>query len=114
MSEVAGENTQFIDLQAQQQQIRAAVEEYSILINDRDKVAANLKSKGVPTTIYYPMPLHLQTAFSSLGYKNGDFPVSENIAATILSLPMHPYLQPEDQDYIIDSLTESISKALRP
>lgn len=111
MSEAAGKNIQFIDLQAQQRQIRAAVEEYSILINDWDKVEANLKSKGVPTAIYYPRPLHLQTVFSSLGYKKGDFPVSENIAATILSLPMHPYLQPEDQDYIIDSLNESLSKA---
>jgi len=55
MSEVAGKNTQFIDLQVQERQIRAAVEEYSILINDWDKVEANLKSKGVPTTIYYPM-----------------------------------------------------------
>jgi len=108
MSEVAGENTQFIDLQAQQRQIRAAAEEHSILINDWDKVEANLKSKGVPTAIYYPRPLHLQTAFSSLGYKKGDFPVSENIANTILSLPMHPYLQSNDQDYIIDSLTEVI------
>jgi dTDP-4-amino-4,6-dideoxygalactose transaminase len=56
-----------------------------------------LKAAEIPTAIYYPQPLHLQTAFSSLGYQKGDFPVSEDYAQRIFSLPMHPYLEEEDQ-----------------
>ena len=54
-----------------------------------------LKEAGIPTAIYYPKPLHLQTAFSYLGYRQGEFPVSEYVSERIFSLPMHPYL---DQD----------------
>ena len=60
--------------------------QYSILTENRDALAASLKSRGVPTAIYYPKPLHLQTAFSSLGYKRGEFPISEHVADTIISL----------------------------
>lgn len=82
--------------------------QYSILSSNRDGLMAQLKLKGVPTAIYYPQPLHLQTAFTTLDYKKGDFPVSERIADTILSLPMHPYLEAEGQDYIIDSVIQSL------
>jgi dTDP-4-amino-4,6-dideoxygalactose transaminase len=51
-----------------------------------------LKAKGIPTAVYYPKPLHLQTAFARLKYKEGDFPASESAARRIVSLPMHPYL----------------------
>jgi len=51
-----------------------------------------LKAVGVPTAIYYPKPLHLQTVFADLGYKMGDLPVSEDIASRIFAVPMHPYL----------------------
>ncbi len=80
--------------------------QYSLLSEQRDELMKKLKSKGIPTAIYYPRPLHLQTAYSWLDYKKGDFPVSEKIADQIFSLPMHPYLSVEDQQYIIDSLIE--------
>ena len=77
--------------------------QYSILTKDgnhRAELQARLKEAGVPTAIYYPKPLHLQTAFQSLGYKPGDFPVSEDAASRIFSIPMHPYLSLEDQEKI--------------
>ncbi len=83
--------------------------QYSVLCADarhRSAVQERLKGEGIPTAIYYPIPLHLQTAFADLGYRKGDFPVSERCAERILSLPMHPYLNPEDQENIIRTILE--------
>jgi UDP-2-acetamido-2-deoxy-ribo-hexuluronate aminotransferase len=74
---------------------KSAWAQYSILAKDggdRARLQQTLKSAGIPTAIYYPRPLHLQGAFANLGYKSGDFPVSEEMASRIFSLPMHPYL----------------------
>jgi dTDP-4-amino-4,6-dideoxygalactose transaminase len=82
--------------------------QYSILARDeahRTTLMERLKAAGVPTAIYYPKPLHLQTAFAPLGYAPGAFPVSEDAAARIFSLPMHPYLQESDQKFIVSALT---------
>jgi dTDP-4-amino-4,6-dideoxygalactose transaminase len=81
--------------------------QYSILVPERANVMSKLKRAGVPTAIYYPKPLHLQEAFRSLGYRHGDFPVSERIADSIFSIPMHPYLSHEDQDYIVNAIVGS-------
>jgi dTDP-4-amino-4,6-dideoxygalactose transaminase len=81
--------------------------QYSILSKDerhRSELQNRLKEAGIPTAIYYPKPLHLQTAFQNLGYKAADFPVSEDYAGRIFSLPMHPYLAAEDQEQIAKSL----------
>jgi UDP-2-acetamido-2-deoxy-ribo-hexuluronate aminotransferase len=78
--------------------------QYSLLAKDdrhRSTQQSKLKQAGVPTAIYYPKPLHLQTAFSYLGYRQGDFPISEDCASRIFSLPMHPYLRPEEQERIV-------------
>lgn len=80
--------------------------QYSVLVQRRDEMLGKLKSRGVPTAVYYPKPLHLQEAFRNLGYKRGDFPVSERIADSIFSIPMHPYLSEDVQDYIIQSIIE--------
>lgn len=77
--------------------------QYSILAKDekhRAELQSKLQEAGIPTAIYYPKPLHMQTAFKSLGYKEGDFPISENLAGRIFSLPMHPYLKQEEQERI--------------
>ena len=66
----------------------------------RQRLQEGLKQAGIPTAVYYPKPLHLQTAFSRLGYKEGDFPYSEDASRRIFSLPMHPYLKPEEQEAI--------------
>jgi len=75
--------------------------QYSVLSDDREKLQGALKRAGIPTAVYYPKPLHLQAAFSYLGYRPGDFQVSEQISQKIFSLPMHPYLTREEIDQII-------------
>ncbi|BCD60631.1 MULTISPECIES: DegT/DnrJ/EryC1/StrS aminotransferase family protein [unclassified Nitratiruptor] len=85
--------------------------QYSIQVQNRDEVCKKLNEKGIPTAIHYPKPLHLQKAFSNLGYKLGDFPVAEKVSQHIMSLPMSPFLQKEQQDYIIDSLIEIVKEA---
>jgi len=59
--------------------------------------------------IYYPSPLHLQKAYSYLGYGSGDFPVAEKLCGEVLALPMHTELVREQQDYVISSLIKSIN-----
>jgi dTDP-4-amino-4,6-dideoxygalactose transaminase len=89
-------------------EMTSAWAQYSVLAEDgthRNQLQARLKEAGVPTAIYYPKPLHLQTAFKSLGYEEGDFPVSEDYAGRIFSLPMHPYLSDSDQEFIIKNLS---------
>ena len=78
--------------------------QYSVLAADEQHRAAiqdHLRAEGIPTAIYYPIPLHLQPAFAYLKYSAGDFPVSEDCSRRIFSLPMHPYLEKKDQDRII-------------
>lgn len=73
--------------------------QYTVKAKDAEARAAfqaNLADKGIPTMIYYPKPLHLQGAFAPLGYRSGDFPVSEQLGDQVFSLPMHPYL-PDEQ-----------------
>jgi dTDP-4-amino-4,6-dideoxygalactose transaminase len=76
--------------------------QYTMRHPNRSDVMTALKEKGIPTAIYYPLPLHLQEAFLKLGYKSGDFPISEKAANEVFSIPMHPYLQESDQDKIIE------------
>ena len=79
--------------------------QYSVLAKDsenRDELRNKLQEEGIPTAIYYPIPLHLQTAYSYLGYKEGDMPVCEKVGTKIFSLPMHPYLTDEEIDKICE------------
>jgi UDP-2-acetamido-2-deoxy-ribo-hexuluronate aminotransferase len=89
--------------------LRSVWAQYSILAKDGDHRTAlqkKLQDNKIPTAIYYPKPLHLQTAFASLGYKKGDFAMSENTASRIFSLPMHPYLVEQDQQQIANIINE--------
>jgi dTDP-4-amino-4,6-dideoxygalactose transaminase len=70
----------------------------------RDELKAWLQEKQIPSMIYYPVPLHLQKAYMDLGYKEGDFPVSEQHAKTVLSLPMHSELEEEQLNYISEQI----------
>jgi dTDP-4-amino-4,6-dideoxygalactose transaminase len=77
--------------------------QYSVLAGNkkhRAELQSKLKDAGIPTAIYYPKPLHHQTAFKPLGYEEGDFTISEEYADRIFSLPMHPYLTFDDQERI--------------
>jgi dTDP-4-amino-4,6-dideoxygalactose transaminase len=77
--------------------------QYCILAKDQSQRSAlqkKLQENDIPTAVYYPKPLHLQTAFSRLGYHQGDFPKSEDCAQRIFSIPMHPYLKKVEQEEI--------------
>ncbi len=78
--------------------------QYSIRVEDREAMVEKLTDKGIPTAVHYPVPLHLQECFSDLGYKEGDFPMSEKISTQIMSLPMSSYLKQEEQDYIVEAI----------
>ncbi|HVY69569.1 MAG TPA: DegT/DnrJ/EryC1/StrS family aminotransferase, partial [Verrucomicrobiae bacterium] len=85
--------------------------QYTIRVPDRDALGASLKAKGIPTAVYYPKCLHEQPVFENLGYRLGDFPVSERAATEVISLPMHPFLSAADQDMIVAAVREAVGKA---
>jgi len=81
---------------------------FAIRVKNRDKVKKELSSRGIATGIHYPTPIHLQEAYRFMGYKKGDFPVSETVAEEILSLPMFPELTEDQIRYVCNSLGEII------
>ena len=80
---------------------RAVYHLYVIRTHDRDGMMKHLKEAGIATGIHYPIPLHMQKAYDYLNYRQGDFPVSEKVSAEIVSLPMFPTLQPEQQSRVV-------------
>ena len=77
---------------------------YIIQVDDREALQDHLSQAGVATGIHYPIPIHLQQAYTELGYKEGDFPVTEQAAKRILSLPMFPGMSPEAINYTVDAI----------
>ena len=82
--------------------------QYTLRMPNRDAVAAALKAKGIPTAIYYPKPLHQQTAYNKFPCAGNGVPVAERLAGEVLSLPMHPYLEEAVQDRIITAVRETL------
>ncbi len=78
--------------------------QFTLVMDERDAVAGRLKAQGIPTAIYYPRPLHRQTAYRAYPCAPDGLPVSEELAGRVLSLPMHPYLDAPTQDRIIAAL----------
>jgi dTDP-4-amino-4,6-dideoxygalactose transaminase len=92
------------------QGFKSAWAQYSVVAESeakRTELQARLKESGIPTAVYYPTPLHQQTAFAHLDYQSGHFPVSESTSCRIFSLPMHPYLHADDQMKIAKILKNS-------
>ena len=87
--------------------------QYTMRVPNRDALAAALKAKGIPTAIYYPKPLHQQTAYSKFPCAGNGVPVSERLAGEVLSLPMHPYLEESVQDRIITAVREALGAGAR-
>jgi dTDP-4-amino-4,6-dideoxygalactose transaminase len=79
---------------------------YAVLAERRDDLQKFLADRGVPTIIYYPLPLHLQKVYAEIGWRPGDFPAAEEIARKILPLPMYPELTDEQVDYVIAIMRE--------
>lgn len=86
--------------------------QYTIQVEDtcRDELKKYLQEKGVPSMVYYPVPLHLQNAYLQYGYREGDFPIAESLCKKVLSLPIHTEMKKEDQEYIIQSIKSFFSK----
>ena len=83
---------------------RAVYHLYVVRADDREGLINQLKKAGIGTGIHYPIPLHLQKAYSALNYKMGDFPVAEKAASEIVSLPMFPQLTAEQQARVVEEL----------
>jgi len=86
---------------------------YVIRVQNRHELQNDLKAAGIGTGIHYPIPLHLQKAYLTLGYTEGDFPVSEKAAAEILSLPMYPGLKFNQQSLIVDRVADLVMSSAR-
>jgi dTDP-4-amino-4,6-dideoxygalactose transaminase len=80
--------------------------QFTVRAQKRDELRAYLKDKGVGTEIYYPIPLHLQECYRGLGYKKGDFPVSERAAEQVMSLPIYAELTEDQQAYVVRTIAE--------
>lgn len=80
--------------------------QYSIRTSKRDSILKGLTDAGIASAIYYPVPLHLQESYKDLGYKKGDFPVSEAVASDIISLPMYPELTAGQIDEVCKTIKE--------
>jgi UDP-2-acetamido-2-deoxy-ribo-hexuluronate aminotransferase len=84
--------------------------QFTVITPDRDAVVAKLKDAGIPTAIHYPRPIHAQPAYAAYSAGEGATPVSDVLAAQVMSLPMHPDLDTETQDYIVRALHAALQK----
>lgn len=86
--------------------------QYTLVLRgvSRTALREHLESKGVPSMIYYPIPLHMQKAYTDPRYKHGDFPVTEDLCAHVISLPMHTELTNEDLAHITSSVLEFVNR----
>jgi dTDP-4-amino-4,6-dideoxygalactose transaminase len=82
---------------------------YVVRVTEREALQKQLAEAGVATAIHYPIPLHLTTAYEDWGFRSGDFPVTERVAAEVLSLPMFPNLTPEGQRRVVSELLQALA-----
>lgn len=89
---------------------KTVYQQYTIRIQNRDKLQTHLKAKGLPTAVHYPTPLHLQPVFQNmnLGFSRGDYPESEKAAQEVLSLPMYPELSRSNQEKMVAGIDEAL------
>ena len=83
---------------------RFAWAQFTIKVDDRDEVQGRLKQAGVPSNVYYPLPMHLQPAYRKYGGGEGSLPAAEALSKTVLSLPMHPYLTESEIDQVSNAV----------
>lgn len=82
--------------------------QYTLLVNRRDAVIDTCKAEGVPTQVYYPIPLHRQSGYAHYPTVPGGCPVADELAGRVISLPMHPYLSERDQDRVIAAVRRAL------
>lgn len=83
--------------------------QYTVEVDNRSEVQEAMKEQGIPTAVHYPISMHMQPALAHLGYKQGDFPISESASERVMSLPMHPYLTLEEQQKVVQALKLAVS-----
>ncbi|MDD3838445.1 MAG: DegT/DnrJ/EryC1/StrS aminotransferase family protein [Phenylobacterium sp.] len=83
---------------------RSVWAQYTIETPDRDGLAAHLKAQEIPTAVYYPIPIHKQAVYAGFAKAPGGLPVSEAKSGAVISLPMHPYLEPQVQSQVIEAV----------
>jgi len=105
--ELFGSEVNAVTVPKELPETRSVYHLYVVRTKDRTQVQESLRQANIATQIHYPIPLHLQAANADLGYREGDFPVSEEVATEILSLPMYPHLEPGQQRHIVKTILES-------
>ena len=108
-NELFRSHTDRIVLPFETPQTTAVYHLYVIRVKNRDQLQAHLAQADITAQVHYPRPLHLQKAYTTLRYKEGDFPVTEKTVAEILSLPMYPQLEPYQQKRIVHEVINSIA-----
>ncbi|HMK61368.1 MAG TPA: DegT/DnrJ/EryC1/StrS family aminotransferase [Dissulfurispiraceae bacterium] len=83
--------------------------QYTIRCSRRDDIQTSLRDRGIPSVVYYPIPLHMQNAMKFLGHKEGDFPVTESVSREVLSLPIYPELDDADVSLISDAILKCLA-----
>jgi dTDP-4-amino-4,6-dideoxygalactose transaminase len=86
---------------------------YVIRVDNRDRLRSYLLAANIATRIHYPVPLHRQKAYGALGYKRGDFPITERVTSEILSLPMYPHLEFDQQYRVAQKVLEFVAQVVR-
>jgi dTDP-4-amino-4,6-dideoxygalactose transaminase len=100
-----------VTIPAREQSSTHVFHQYTLVLNGKDRNAMKdfLASKGVPAMIYYPVPLHLQKAYTDARYREGDFPITERLCANVISLPMHTEMNEEQLSYITSCVLEFLN-----
>lgn len=99
-------NIPFIKIPRRMENSTHVFHQYTVITEgiDRDALKVFLQQRGIPTTVFYPLPLHLQQAYRKAGFGPGSFPVAEKLSETVLSLPIHTEMDEEQLSYICDSI----------
>jgi dTDP-4-amino-4,6-dideoxygalactose transaminase len=94
----------WIKLPTEPSGMRHVYNQFVIRLQERDQLKEHLRKSGIPTEIYYPLPLHLQPAFAYLGYGPGAFPESEDASRQVLALPVFPEMTENQQTAVVDAI----------
>jgi dTDP-4-amino-4,6-dideoxygalactose transaminase len=106
---ILGSKGGVIQCPAESRDMHHVYHQYTVRLPEREEVQRVLKEHSIASVVYYPLPLHLQEAFQYLGYRDGDFPVSEAAAKDVLSLPMYPELEPDTVRYVAETVVKAVS-----
>ncbi len=97
---------EYVSVPVEREGCRHVYHQYSVLTDKREKLCRFLRERGVPTAVYYPVPLHLQEVFKDLGYGEGDFPVTEEVSKKVVSLPCFPEITEEEREAVSKAVIE--------